>query len=115
MLRTLVETDDLLINSWLSRKWATFIRVWFVSSIAVTVIAFLLPFIFIYVPFFIYNVVVSVMALIFGGPPKLLATTFSDIFNLALPFGVLGGLFTLVFTVPVMLLKQLSGEFKERK
>jgi hypothetical protein len=76
MLRTLVETDDLLINSWLSRKWATFIRVWFVSSIAVTVVAFLLPFIFIYVPFFIYNVVVSVMALIFGGPPKLLATTF---------------------------------------
>jgi hypothetical protein len=30
----------------------------------------------------------------------------------AVPFAVVIGLVTLIFTVPVMLLKQLSGEFK---
>jgi hypothetical protein len=33
----------------------------------------------------------------------------------ALPSGVLVGLCSLIFTVPVMMFKQLSGEFKKRE
>jgi len=36
---------------------------------------------------------------------------FDMLWNLAMPLAAMVGLFTLIFTVPVMLLKQASGEF----
>lgn len=112
LFRLLRETDELLINAWRTRRWVTFIRVWLIASVAMVAVAFVIPFIFIYIPFSIYNVVAWVIAAIFGATAKLLATSFSDVFQLALPFGVTVGLVTLIFTPPVMMLKQLSGEFK---
>jgi uncharacterized BrkB/YihY/UPF0761 family membrane protein len=92
--------DTLLESAWRERKWSAFIRVWLMSSLALLVICFVTPFVF---PGLLYNVV----ALIFG--IKLLPL--SELWNLAAPFAVMVGAFTLIFTVPVMLLKQLSGEF----
>jgi hypothetical protein len=74
---------------------------------------FVLTFIFLYVPFVAYNVPVSIAASIFGGTAKLVGPSLGEVFSsLAVPFAVMVGLLTLIFTVPVMLLKQLSGEFK---
>jgi hypothetical protein len=116
MIQLMVETDDVLESSWRTRQWVTFIRVWLVTSVAMVVVAFLIPFVFIYIPFFIYNVLVSVGAVIFGGSGKPSGPSFSEIsWTFALPFGVMAGLCTLIFTVPVMMLKQLSGEFKKRE
>lgn len=116
MIKLMVETDDLLESSWRTRQWATFIRVWLVTSVAMVVVAFLIPFVFIYTPFFIYNVLVSVGAVIFGGSAKPSGPSFSELSRtFALPSGVLVGLCSLIFTVPVMMFKQLSGEFKKRE
>ena len=116
MIQLMVETDDLLESSWRTRQWATFIRVWLVTSVAMVVVASLIPFIFIYIPFFIYNVLVSVGAVIFGGSAKLSGPSFSELSRtFALPSGVLVGLCSLIFTAPVMMFKQLSGESKKRE
>jgi hypothetical protein len=116
MIQLMVETDDLLESSWRTRQWATFIRVWLVTSVTMVVVAFLIPFVFIYTPFFIYNVLVSVGAVIFGGSAKPSGPSFSELSRtFALPSGVLVGLCSLIFTVPVMMFKQLSGEFKKRE
>ena len=92
--------DDLLISAWRERKWGDFIRVWLMTSVALLVLSFAAPFVF---PGLVYDVV----AAIFGA--KLLSI--SDLWNLAAPFAAMVGAFTLIFTVPVMMLKQLSGEF----
>jgi hypothetical protein len=56
---------------------------------------------------------VSIAALIFGGTAKVVGPSLGEVFsNLAAPLAVMVGLVTLIFTVPVMVLKQLSGEFK---
>ena len=116
LIQLMVETDDALEGSWRTRQWATFIRVWLVASVAMVVVGFFIPFVLIYIPFFIYNVVVSVGAVIFGGSGKPSGPSFSEIsWTFALPFGVMAGLCNLIFTVPVMMLKQLSGEFKKRE
>jgi hypothetical protein len=116
LIQLMVETDDALESSWRTRQWATFILVWLVASVAMVVVGFFIPFALIYIPFFIYNVLVSVGAVIFGGSSKPSGPSFSELsWALALPFGVLVGLCTLIFTAPVMMFKQLSGEFKKRE
>ena len=105
--------DDLLLNSWRERNWATFIRLWLMVSVGMTVLSFLMPLVFLYLPSAIYNGVASVIAALFGSTARLLAISFSDtLWNLAAPFGAMVGSFALAFAVPVMLLKQLSGDFK---
>ena len=113
MFRLIGETEDLLINAWRTRKWATFIRVWLLASVAMVPVTFVMTFILLYIPFLVYNALISVAALIFGGTPTLVGPSLDTVFStLAVPFAVMVGLLTLIFTVPVMMLKQLSGEFK---
>jgi uncharacterized BrkB/YihY/UPF0761 family membrane protein len=113
MFRLIPETDDLLQNAWRTRNWPTFIRVSLIASVAMVAVTFVMTFLFLYIPFLVYNVPVSIAALIFGGTAKFAGPSLGDIFsNLAAPLSVMIGLVTLIFTVPVMVLKQLSGEFK---
>jgi hypothetical protein len=112
MFRLIPETDDLLQNAWRTRNWPTFIRVSLIASVAMVAVTFVMTFLFLYIPFLVYNVPVSIAALIFGGTAKFVGPSLGDIFTFATPLAVMVGLVTLIFTVPVMLLKQLSGEFK---
>jgi hypothetical protein len=109
MFQLIGEADDLLENSWQQRNWPTFMRVWLLGSLWLTVTAFLMPFIFVYLPGSLWNAVAAVIG------AKTFVLLFYDLFwNLALPFCAMVGLFTLIFTAPVMLLKQISGDFKAR-
>ena len=112
IFRLIPETDDLLQNAWRTRKWATFIRVWLLASVAMVPVTFVMTFILLYIPFLVYNVLISVAALIFGGTAKGVGPSLGEVFSMAAPLAVMVGLVTLIFTVPVMMLKQLSGEFK---
>jgi hypothetical protein len=113
MFRLIPETDDLLQNAWRTRNWPTFIRAWLISSVAMAAVTFVMTFILLYIPFLVYNALVSISALIFGGTAHLVGPSLGELFStFAVPFAVVVGLVTLILTVPVMLLKQLSGEFK---
>jgi len=106
IFRLVGQADDLLEYSWRERKWATFIRIWLIATFWLTLMTLLSPFIFLYAPASIYNG----MAFLIGG--HILAVSFSDVlWTLAMPIAATVGLSTLIFTVPVMLLKQASGEF----
>jgi hypothetical protein len=101
MFRLIGETEDLLINAWRTRRWATFIRVWLLASVAMVPVTFVVTFIFLYIPFLVYNGLISVAALIFGGTPTLVGPSLDVLFStVAVPFAVMVGLLTLIFTVP---------------
>jgi hypothetical protein len=112
MFRLIPETDHLLQNAWRTRSWPSFIRVWLIASVAMVAATFVMAFILLYIPFLIYNVPVSISALIFGGTAKLVGPSLGEVFSMAAPLAVMVGLVVLIFTVPVMVLKKLSGEFK---
>ena len=97
--------DALIEGAWRERKWGAFIRLWLMTSVALLVLSFVAPFVFFYLPALVYNLFASIIG------EKLLAVSISDIWYLAAPFAAMVGVVTLIFTVPVMLLKQLSGEF----
>jgi hypothetical protein len=50
MFRLIGETEDLLINAWRTRKWAAFIRVWLLASVAMVPVTFVMTFILLYIP-----------------------------------------------------------------
>jgi hypothetical protein len=81
MFRLVGETEDLLINAWRTRKWATFIRVWLLASVAMVPVTFVMTFILLYIPFLVYNVLISVAALIFGGTPTLVGPSLDVLFS----------------------------------
>src|SRR5438552_16711530 len=99
-------TDDLLESSWRARSWAAFIRVWFTASVGMMALGFVAPFVLFYLPASIWNIVASVIGL------KLLSYPISHAWDLGAPFGAMIGLFTLILTVPMMMLKEVSGEFR---
>jgi hypothetical protein len=99
------EADHLLESAWREHKWATFARVWLMASVALTALAFVTPFVFMYIPASIYNIGAAVVG------AKVLGISFFDMFwNLAAPLAAMVGLFALIFTMPAMMLKQLSGD-----
>ena len=105
MFELVGHTDTLLEGAWREHKWGTFIRVWLMTSVALLIVSFVAPFVFFYLPALVYNLFASIIG------EKLLAVSISDIWYLAAPFAAMVAAVTLIFTVPVMLLKQLSGEF----
>jgi len=105
MFELVGHADALLEGAWRERKWGTFIRLWLMTSVALLILSFVAPFVFFYLPALVYNVVFWILG------KTLLNVSISDIWYLAAPFAAMVGLVTLIFTVPVMLLKQLSGEF----
>jgi hypothetical protein len=105
-----VEADNLLELSWQERKRAIFIRIWLESTLWVTVMTFLSPFVFFLIPMWIWNLV----ALVIGA--RLVAFSFSEtLLTLAMPVSAMVAVSMLIFTVPVMLLKQVSGEFSAQR
>ena len=105
MFELVGHADALLEGAWREHKWGTFIRVWLMTSVALLIVSFVAPFVFFYLPALVYNLFASIIG------EKLLAVSISDIWYLAAPFAAMVAAVTLIFTVPVMLLKQLSGEF----
>ena len=105
MFELVGHADALLEGAWRERKWGTFIRLWLMTSVALLILSFAAPFVVFYLPALVYNVVVWVLG------KTLLNVSISDIWYLAAPFAAMVGLVTLIFTVPVMLHQQLSGEF----
>jgi hypothetical protein len=99
-------TDDSLESSWRARNWATFIRVWLTASVGLMALGFVAPFVLFYFPASMWNIVAWVIGM------KLLNYPISHAWDLGEPFGAMTGLFTLIFTVPAMMLKQVSGEFR---
>jgi hypothetical protein len=111
MFELIGNADVLLERSWQERNWATFIRLWLMATFCLTVFAFVMPFVFVLVPESIYNASVSLVTAIFGGAAKLIGPAFTDIlWTMAVPLCALVGVCVLIFTVPVMLMKQLSGD-----
>jgi uncharacterized protein YqhQ len=100
------QADHLLESSWRERKWGTFIRVWLTTTVGLMVLAFVLPFVFIYLPAFLYNIIPRV----FGG--KILNVLIFDMWTLGAGLAIMVGLFTLILTMPVMMLKQISGDLR---
>jgi hypothetical protein len=105
LFRQIWDTDDLLERAWHERRWNIFTPLWFKSSVAMAVLCFVLPFFAIPVV-----LVIDGVALIFGS--KGIIWSIPDLWNFAWPFSALVGLLCLIFTVPVMVLKEYSGEFK---
>jgi hypothetical protein len=100
------QADHLLESAWRERKWGTFVRIWLTTTVGLMVLAFVIPFVFIYFPVFLYNIIPRLL----GG--KILNISLFDVWVIAGPLAVMAGVFTLIFTVPVMMLKQISGDLR---
>ena len=97
------ETDDLLETSWLTRRWGTFVKTWLAATVGVAALMLVVP--FLVVPFVL---VLNVVAWIFGSHG--ITLSFYGLWDFALQFSALAALGALVLTVPVMILKELSGD-----
>jgi hypothetical protein len=77
--------DILLESSWQERKWATFVPVWLITSVALAVLFFVAAFVLIF----------------------LFQKGWVEALKFAGPFSAMIGLFSLIFTPPAMMLRQL--------
>jgi hypothetical protein len=102
----IVQADDLLEGSWRRRDWATFVQTWLVASIAVAVIAFLMPFLVFMVPALLYDLVALFMK------TRTIPISWTEATSFGLRFGGMVGVFFLVSTIPMMLFKQISGDWE---
>jgi hypothetical protein len=96
-------TEDTLQTCWHERRWGTFVKVWLAVTVAMAVLVFVVP--FLVVPAVL---VINVVAYVFGS--KGITLSIYNLWNFALPFSAMVGLVALSLTVPVMVLKELSGE-----
>ena len=81
----------------------TFVKVWLAVTVAMAALVFVVP--FLVVPAVL---VINVVAYVFGS--KGITLSIYNLWNFALPFSAMVGLFALTLTVPVMVLKELSGD-----
>lgn len=100
------EADTLLEQSWQRHSWGGFVRTWLISSVALALTAFVLPFVFFMLPSMIYGVISTFMH------TKGSSVSFSETLEFALRFGgVVGGVF-LLSAIPAMMFKQMCGDWK---
>jgi hypothetical protein len=102
----IVQADDLLEGSWRRRDWGTFVQTWVVASVAVAVIAFLMPFLVFMVPALVYDLVALFMK------TRTIPISWTEATSFGLRFGGMVGVFFLVSTIPMMLFKQLGGDWE---
>jgi hypothetical protein len=96
-------TEDILQASWHARRWGTFVKAWLALTVGMAALVLVVPFLVVPVV-----LVINVVAYAFGA--KGLTLSIYDLWNFALPFSAMVGLVALSLTVPVMVLKELSGE-----
>ncbi len=100
------QADDLLEGSWQRRDWGTFVSTWLVSSVGVAAAAFVLPFLMFMLPALIYDLLALFMK------TRTIPISFRETLNFGLRFGGMVGVFFLVSTIPIMLFKQICGDWK---
>lgn len=99
------EADTVLEQSWQRHSWGGFVRTWLISSVALALIAFVLPFVFFTLPSIVYGVISTFMH------TKGSSISLSETFEFALRFaGIVGGVFFLS-AIPIMMFKQMCGDW----
>jgi uncharacterized membrane protein (DUF485 family) len=98
MFDLVAHADDLLLRAWNAkpRDWGTLIRFCFMIAVALGILCFVTGFVLVFIASF-------------KAP---LGTKLSEAFFFGWSFAALVALFALILTLPAMLLKQISGDFK---
>jgi hypothetical protein len=103
LLRLIPETEDILQTSWHARRWGIFVKAWLAVTVGVAALMLVVPFLVVPVV-----LVLNVVAYVFGS--KGITLSIYGLWNFALPLSAMVALAALVLTVPVMILKELSGD-----
>jgi hypothetical protein len=103
LLRLIPETEDILQASWHERRWDIFVKAWLAVTVGVFALMLAVP--FLVVPIVL---VINAVAWVFGS--RGLTLSIYWLWDFALPFSAMVALSALVLTVPVMILKELSGD-----
>jgi hypothetical protein len=106
IFRMVGQSDALLDQAWTQRRWGTFVPLWLAASGGLALLPAVLVFVFLLVPGLLYNAFAAVIH------AKALTISLAELWHLAAGLGAIIGLFTLVFTVPVMLFRQVSGDLR---
>lgn len=99
------QADNLLESSWQRRDWGSFVRTWLVSTVAVALIAFVLPFLMFMLPALLYDLVALFMK------TRTIPISFQETLNFGLRFGGMVGIFFLLSLIPILLFKQICGDW----
>jgi len=108
LFRMVGQTDALLDQAWTHRKWGTFVQLWLAASIGMAVLPSLMVLVVLLVPGVSYNGFAALARW------RTIGISLSELWHLAAGLGVIIGLFTLIFTVPVMLLRQVCGDLDQK-
>jgi hypothetical protein len=108
LFRMVGQTDTLLDEAWTQRKWSTFVLLWLAASVGMALVPALIIFVLLLIPGGLYNAFAPLARL------RTIGITFGELLHLAIGLGVIIGLFTLVFTVPVMAFRQVCGDLNKR-
>jgi hypothetical protein len=103
LLRLIPETEETLQASWHERRWDIFVKAWLAVTVGVFALMLAVPFLVVPVA-----LVINVVAYVFGA--RGLTLSIYGLWDFALPFSAMVALAALVLTVPVMILKELSGD-----
>jgi hypothetical protein len=103
LFQLIPETEDILQTSWHERRWDIFVKAWLAVTAGMAALMLAVPFLVVPVV-----LVINVVAYAFGA--RGLTLSIYGLWDFALPFSVMVALSALVLTVPVMMLKELSGD-----
>jgi hypothetical protein len=102
MFDFVAHADDFLLRAWNAkpRDWGTLVRFCLMVAVALGILCFVVGFVLVFIASFIASFKTAT------------ATKFAEAFFFAWSFAALVALFALILTLPAMLLKQISGDFK---
>lgn len=108
LFRTIGQSDTLLDQAWIERRWGTFVPLWLGASVVMTLLPAFLVCVLMLIPGLLYNAFAAVVH------AKTLTISLADLWYLAAGLGVIMGLFTVIFTIPVMLFRHVCGDLQPR-
>jgi hypothetical protein len=108
LFRMVGQSDALLDEAWTHRKWSTFVLLWLAVSIGMAFLPAVMVLVVLLVPGGLYNGFATLIRL------RTIGISIGELWHLAAGLGIIIGLFTLVFTVPVMLFRQVCGDLDQR-
>ena len=90
------------------RRWATFVQLWLAASVGMMLLPAIMVLVVLFIPGLLYNAFAAVIR------ARMLSISVADLWRLAAGLGGIIGLFTLLFTVPVMFFRQLCGDLAKK-
>jgi hypothetical protein len=108
LFRMVGQSDALLDEAWMHRRWATFVQLWLAASVGMMLLPAIMVFVVLLIPGLLYNAFAAVIH------KRMLSISVADLWHLAAGMGGIIGLFTLLFTMPVMLFRQLCGDLGKK-